>query len=118
MSLTEQIFAQALLLAGKLDGRQESLLMVLCTAAQRGLEQRLREGLTAEDCRSDFICGASLMALAALAETDEMGAGASFSVGDLTVKKSDSVSAANCLRRQAELVMMPYLRDAFAFMGV
>jgi hypothetical protein len=38
--------------------------------------------------------------------------------GDLTVRKSSFDAAACCLRYQAELMMIPYVKDRFAFMGV
>lgn len=118
MNLTEQIYAQALLLAGQLDRRQEVLLRMLCQAAEKLLAARLRTGITAEDCKSDFVSAASLLALAVLSETDEMREASSFTVGDLTVKKGESNAAAACLRRQAELMILPYQRDEFAFRGV
>ena len=62
MTLTEQVFAQAALLAGELDGRQTNLLRLLCGASASSLTARLREGLTPEDCKADFIAAASLLA--------------------------------------------------------
>ena len=52
MTLTEQVFAQAALLAGELDGRQTNLLRLLCGASASSLTARLREGLTPEDCKA------------------------------------------------------------------
>ena len=42
------------------------------------------------------------------------------SVGDFSVKKGKVThdAASNCLRAQAELMMTPYLKDNFSFMGV
>ena len=65
MMLMDQVLAQALLLAGELDDRQTELLRILCTASASSLAARLREGLTPEDCKADFIVAASLFALAA-----------------------------------------------------
>ena len=42
MTLTEQVFAQAALLAGELDGRQTNLLRLLCGASASSLTSRLR----------------------------------------------------------------------------
>lgn len=47
MTLTEQVFAQAALLAGELDGRQTNLLRLLCGASASSLAARLREGTDA-----------------------------------------------------------------------
>ena len=114
--MTGQIYAQALLMAGKLTQEQENLLRMLCRVARRQLEGRLRPGITAEDCRSDFVCAGSLLALAALSESD--GGPERFTAGELTIQRGSQSAAARCLRGQAELLMMPYVRDSFAFLGV
>ena len=54
MTLTEQVFAQAALLAGELDGRQTNLLRLLCGASASSLTARLREGLTPEGLQGGF----------------------------------------------------------------
>ena len=41
-----------------------------------------------------------------------------FSLGDVTVRKRNTDAAVNCLRSQAELLMSPYLKDWFSFVGV
>ncbi len=117
MTLSEQVFAQAAVLAGELDTQQSDLLAVLCSAATAGLTARLREGLTPEDCKADFLAAASLYALAALSCT---GAGAvtEFKAGDLTLKQGTADAAARCLQRQAQMLMGPYLADRFSFAGV
>ena len=38
--------------------------------------------------------------------------------GDLTVRRSGSDVAADCLRTQAEMLMAPYLKAPVAFLGV
>ena len=118
MTLTEQVFAQAVLLTGELDDRQRDLLSLLCLAATSSLSTRLREGLTPEDCRADFVAAASLYALASLAEADEMAQMESFTAGDVTIRRGKSNAAAQCLRYQAEMIISPYMKDRFAFMGV
>lgn len=118
MNLTDQIYAQALLLSGGLEAKQEALLKLLCRGAVNSLAARLREGLTPEDCKADFIAAASLYALAALSGSDEMDKMQEISVGDLTMKRSDANAAANCLRYQADLIIGPYLKDRFSFRGV
>ena len=118
MTLREQVLAQALLLAGELSQRQTELLGALCTAATASLSARLREGLTAEDCKADFIAAASLMALAALNGVGDETQVQQITAGDLTIKKGSRDAAANCLRAQAELMITPYLKDRFSFQGV
>ena len=119
MMLKEQIYAQALLLAGELDTHQSQLLRVLCTAAASSLASRLREGITPEDCKADFIAAASLYALGSLAEAEEVPV-EEFKAGDLTVRKGNTVrdAASRCLQRQAEMMILPYLKDSFSFLGV
>ena len=116
MTLTEQVFAQAALLAGELDGRQTNLLRLLCGASASSLTARLREGLTPEDCKADFIAAASLLALAQLKDDTVKEVKA----GDLTVKQGSKNrdAASQCLQRQAELMIAPYLKDGFSFRGV
>ena len=110
MTLTEQVFAQAALLAGGLDGRQTNLLRLLCGASASSLTARLREGLTPEDCKADFIAAASLLALAQMNGVDDAQV-EEFKAGDLTVKQGSKNrdAASQCLQRQAELMIAPYL---------
>ena len=116
MNLTDQIYAQALVMVGNLEPQQDALLRVLCQAAKATLAGRLRSNITPEDCRADFISAGSLLALAALSESD--GGPERFTAGELTIQRGSQSAAAQCLRGQAELLMMPYVRDSFAFLGV
>ena len=118
MTLNEQVFAQAALLAGQLDERESELLGALCTATTVSLAARLREGLSAEDCRADFIAAASLFALAALDGMDDLQQVQQFRIGDVTLTPGSRDAAAKCLRNQAELMIAPYLKDRFCFRGV
>ena len=114
MTLTEQVYTQALLMAGGDSQVNEALLAVFCQSATVSLTARLREGLTPEDCKADFIAAAGLYALAALSETDDLAELNYVQVGDVTLKRGGSAAAA-CLRNQAKLMMTPYLADQFAF---
>lgn len=115
MTLTEQVYAQALVLAGDLEAQQEALLKILCQGATSSLTAQLREGLTPEDCKADFVAAASLLALANLNSADPMQV-SQFQAGDFSVRYQDTAS--QCLHRQAELVIAPYLKDRFTFLGV
>jgi hypothetical protein len=120
MSLTEQIIAHALLMAGELTEHQTRVLEVLCEAAASSLSARLRDGLTPDDCRADFIAASSLTALAALAAASGEVPVEQITAGDFSIKKG-SVSydaASNCLRQQAQMMIAPYLKDRFSFQGV
>ena len=120
MSLIEQIQAQALLLAGELAEGQIRILATLCHAAASSLESRLRDGLTPDDCKADFIAAASLLALAAMNSVSGEESAEQISVGDFAVRtsKGKNDAASNCLRAQAELMIAPYLKDRFTFLGV
>lgn len=118
MSLTEQVFAQALLLAGELTEHQQQVLQALCTAKVSILTARLRKGLTPEDCKADFIAAASLLALADLGSIGDGDRLEQISAGDFTIRKGSRDAASNCLRSQAELMIAPYLKDRFSFRGV
>ena len=117
MIIAEQAFTQALLLAGDLEPKREALLKTLCQSATVGLKARLREGLTPDDCKADFVAAASLYALAAASEVDEMADFSHLQVGDVTMKRGGGAAAA-CLRNQARLMIWPYLREQFCFRGV
>ena len=120
MMLTELVFAQAVLLAGQLNEQQNQLLQVLCNGATSSLEARLRDGITPEDCKADFVAAASLYALASLGSVEETVNVEEFKAGDLTVRQSKSGrdAASNCLQRQADMMILPYLKDRFSFLGV
>ena len=118
MMLTEAVFAQAVLLAGELDSRQAQLLQVLCQGACGSLAARLREGITPEDCKADFVAAASLFALAALQEAGQADGLEEFRAGDLTLRRNHADTPSKCLHRQAELIIMPFLKDSFVFRGV
>ena len=119
MTLTQQVYAQAALLAGQLEGEQTEILNVLCTASTASLAARLRDGLDAEDCKADFVAAASLFALAALNEVKDGQSLEQITVGDLTLRRTGKTDAASrVLRNQAELMIAPYLKDRFSFRGV
>lgn len=117
MTLSEQVFAQALLMAGDGAMVSEDMLQVLCQSATAALQARLREGLSPEDCKADFVAAASLYALAAASEVDEMADFSHLQVGDVTMKRGGGAAAA-CLRNQARMMIWPYLMDNFCFQGV
>lgn len=118
MSLTEQIYAQALVLIQDSSDADLSMLRLLCRSAENSLQQKLRDGITIEDCKADFVAAASLYALAAMSELDDLSQMEQIQAGDLTMRRGSANSAACCLRYQAEMVMMPYMKDRFSFRGV
>ena len=103
--MKDLVFAQALLLTGQLEEKQQELLRLLCGA---------------ESCGADFIAAASLYAVAALEEARERGTLEEVKAGDLTVKTGSGKQegAAKALFSQAEMLMKPYFADCFTFVGV
>lgn len=118
MTLRDQVLAQAMLLAGELDERQTQVLHALCGATVSSLTARLRDGMTPEDCKADFIAASSLLALAALGAVGDDARMEQISAGDFTIRRGSADAASNCLRAQAELMIAPYLKDRFSFTGV
>ena len=116
--ITDLVFAQAALLAGQLEEKQMHLLKVLCQTSASSLQRRLRDGITVEDCRADFVAAASLLALAAMGSVGDSQRLEQITAGDFTLRKTGNDAASNCLRAQAELMMTPYLQDQFSFRGV
>lgn len=118
MTLTEQVYAQAVLLSGVAEPKQEQLLELFCRSSVGSLAARLREGLTPEDCKADFVAAGALYALAALSETDPASNLQRMQIADVTLVPGSASAASKCLRKQAELMMAPYCKDLFSFRGV
>ena len=118
MTLKEQVFAQAALLTGEMDEDQARMLDALCGASVVSLTARLRDGLTPDDCKADFIAAASLFALAALNTVTADKDMEQITAGDLTIRPRHSDAASKCLYNQAELMIAPYLKDRFSFRGI
>ena len=119
MNLSQQVYAQAALLAGELEESQQKMLHVLSMAATASLCARLRAGIRPEDCKADFIAAASLFALAALNQVKDGTSLDEITAGDLTVRRAGNADAASrVLQHQAELMIGPYLKDSFCFRGV
>ncbi len=118
MILTEQVYAQAVMLSGTVESGKEEMLRIFCRSAVAGMTQRLREGLTPEDCKADFIAAGALYALAALSEADEAANMERVQFADVTLVPGGTSAASRCLRRQADLIISPYCRDTFVFRGV
>lgn len=116
--LAEQVYSQAVLLAGGIEPGQEEMLKTLCRGAVGSLRARLRAGFTPEDCLADFMSAAALYALAALTEVGDQKPMDYIRAGDVTLRPRSRDTAANCLRNQAELMIFPYLQDRFSFRGV
>ena len=118
MSLADQVFSQASFMAQELTAENEALLEVVCQAAVSSLAARLRDNIGPEDCMSDFVTAAGMYALAAMSDIGDWGKIEQLTAGDVTVRRGNRDGAANYLRTQADILMAPYLKMPFAFMGV
>lgn len=107
-----------MLMAGELEPKREVLLKTLCRGAVASLAARLREGMAKESYQQDLVAAAGLYALAALNEVGEVDSVEQFTAGDITVRTGKSDKASDCLRRQAQWLIAPYLKDTFAFQEV
>ena len=118
MSLIEQVYAQAVLLADVRGQQQEQMLRLFCQTAVTNLSSKLRAGITVDDCKADFVAAGALYALAALSETDPAANLQRMQIGDVTLVPGSASAASRCLRSQANLMMSPYCIDSFSFRRV
>ena len=109
--MTEQILA----LCRAMGAGREELLLPLTRAVQRELAGRLRQGVAPEDCGPAFPLAAAMTAMERLCGMTGGGEIASFTAGDLTVRRETGKS----LSAQAEGLLAPWLGDTgFVFRGV
>jgi len=140
MTLAEQVYAQARLMAQGLGEENGPVLEALCASAVACVKRRLRPSVEPEDCLSDFITAAAMYALAAMndlgavrrqeetVEGTENTEGVDGLEGEesressnrtekVTITTLDTEDASSCLRCQAELLMRPYFKQPFVFVG-
>ena len=117
MTLAEQVYTQARLMAQGLGEENGPVLEAMCASAVACMRSRLRDTVEPEDCLSDFVTAAAMYALAAMNELGDLALAEQVEGEDLTVRRSSSDAAGNCLRYQAELLMRPYFKRPFVFIG-
>lgn len=107
-------------MAGQVEEGEEELLSLLCQVAEGELSSRLKEGVKPEDCAGPFVIAAAWLALSLLCVSRQEEQAESWSVGEVSVKKSVAAGEqAAVYRGQAERLMKPYCADdGFAFLGV
>lgn len=113
MTVSDQILNQTELLVGQLEDTDRERLRLLCRMVEGTLSRQLREDVTVEDCREDFVTAASILAVSQWSPGEDV---AEFRAGDLTVKKGQRFP--EHLKTQAFALLRPYLKSAFAFLGV
>ena len=117
MSVAEQVIAQAKFMAPELIEDDSKLLETVCHAVVSSLTARLRDDLEPEDCLSDFVTAAGMYTLAAMTDIGDWSGVEQLTAGDITVRRGNN-TAASYLRTQADMLMAPYLKSGFAFLGV
>lgn len=117
--MTEEILRLAKLL-GEVDARDDELLRGLCVQAEIELRGRLRDGLTQEEYGEVLPLGCAWLALADLCVRECAESSGGFTAGGLTIRPAGgAVDREKALRRRAETVMGPYLKErGFCFTGV
>ena len=118
MSLSEQVMAQVRLLMPEVVDDRVDLLQIVCTAEVTAICGRLRPDVDPEDCQADLVTAAGMCAAAALLEMAGDERPEQFAVGDLTIRRGEGGKGPAYLRRQAALLMAPYLQSGIPFMGV
>ena len=118
MTLVEEVCARAKILAPRLNEENQPMLEAVCQSAVASLTARLRENLTVEDCKEEFVTAASMLALSAMSRVSDLDQLEQITAGDLTLRRGSGNMAAECLRSQAELLMAPHVKDPFVFVGV
>ena len=116
--MTEQVMELVRALGSA--GRDEDVLRMVCAAACRTLDRRLRDGLTAEDCEGAYPLAAAWLAMDWLRGSQGLGLDGitALSAGDISVRREGSVDGEK-LSDRAFALMAPWLRDdGFVFRGV
>lgn len=116
--MLEQVMELVQALGGA--GQSETLLEAVCAAACRTLDQKLKDGLTPEDCQGAYPLAAAWLAMDWLRSGRGLEGVTALSAGDISVRREPgSGEGAEKLSRRAMELMGPYLRDeAFVFRGV
>lgn len=118
MSLTEQVYNRARLMAQELTEENQALLESVCAACVTSLKQKLRENIGPEDCLTEFVTAAAMLAVAAMWEIGALSQVEQFTAGDISLRKTDSGTSAQHLRQQAQMLMQPYWKAGYVFVGV
>ena len=100
---------------------QEELLLPLVQTLQEQLAGRLKEGARPEDCGPSFPLAVAMTAMDRLSAMTGGGGGgvASFTAGDLTIRREAGSASGGGLAQQADRLLGPWLGETgFAFKGV
>lgn len=122
MTINDEILTKAkLLLKEQISSEEETVLAEMCDMACEELMGRFKKEVLLENIHNSFVRSAATLALAMLLEA-ETGQVQSFSAGSVRVIRKDPAqvrASADSLRRQAELMLLGYLKDnGFGFRAV
>ena len=116
MAAVDDVFATALTFCDVENGKQH-ILRQFCVSELKRLESQLSDGVTVEDCYDALVCAAGMMAAADFSAAYADSGIRSFSAGPISVTKEGAKRTAD-LRQQAALLMLPWCRGSFRFLGV
>ena len=116
MITADDVYAVAVQYAAPAEGEQTQL-MRLCRAAIGRLRKDLADGVSESECIDSLVCGAALLAAADFLAIHSQSGVQSFSAGPVSVTKNDGLRAKR-MREEAALLLAPWCRGAFRFLGV
>ena len=115
--MTEQILELVQALGSV--GQDEDTLRILCAAACRTLDRRLRDGLAPEDCQGAYPLAAAWIVMDWLRDCRGLEGVTALSAGDISVRREAGGGDGSKLARKAMELMSPFCKNqGFAFRGV
>lgn len=100
-------------------GQDEELLRLACEGACRLLDERLRPGVTLEDCQGAYPLAAAWIVMDWLRSGRGLEGITALSAGDISVRREAGSGGGAALTERALALMAPYCRDErFVFRGV
>ena len=100
-------------------GQDEELLRLACEGACRLLDERLRPGVTPEDCQGAYPLAAAWIVMDWLRSGRGLEGITALSAGDISVRREAGSGGGAALIERALALMAPFCRDeGFVFRGV
>ena len=118
--MKEMIYEMADALCAPSSEEEKRALSLLCTAVQAQVSARFRRGVCAADCEAAFVCACACLAAAGMQDMRVRdGEAQSLRVGDVSIAfAAGGDRRTETLRRQAQMLLAPYMASEFAFCGV
>ena len=107
-------------LSSELIGETSTQLEKLCQIVKVRLENKLKYGITTEDCHEVFVTAAAAMAASMYSEmkaiSDDVS---SFSVGNISISRTIECTELKEFLDMSQELLAPYLKDdRFCFRGI